>query len=86
MEKENLTTINEGRERLKFSNVASLHSKLFTIIIKINIRFIDGLDKCQSSWNASSVISVLCILQKKSNLCEGNCYSQSICKVNTYFI
>lgn len=39
---QNLTIMNEGKERLKFSKVAILHSKLLAIIIKINIRFVDG--------------------------------------------
>lgn len=35
--------MNEGRDKLKFPNVESLHSKLLATIINKNVRFIDGL-------------------------------------------
>lgn len=37
----NTTDVNEGRERLKLSNFASLHSKLLAMINNIKICLID---------------------------------------------
>lgn len=36
-----LTTIKDGRDKLYFSNVESLSSKLLAIIINMNVRFIE---------------------------------------------
>lgn len=41
--------MNEGKDRLNFSNAASFSSKLLAIIININVRFIDILKRYQSS-------------------------------------
>lgn len=50
--------MNEGKDKLNFSNNESLRSILLLAIITIkNIRFTDKLNRFQSSWNALSVIS-----------------------------
>jgi len=36
--------MNEGRDKLYFSNVESLSSKLLDIIINMNVRFIEDLN------------------------------------------
>lgn len=51
--------MNDGKDRLNFSNVESFNSKLLAIIINMNVRFIDISNRYQSSWNALSVISIL---------------------------
>lgn len=49
----------EGRDKLNFSTVESLHSKLLDIIIIINMYFIDGSNWYHFPWNALFVNSVL---------------------------